>query len=126
MNYWWLGFAAICLIAAAWVGVDMWRFGRAKHRAEHPKAGIADAGGLLYIQGGKTYYKMPKSGQIRKIADFPMDLRPGSPDMVEFTRIMDQARAEHMAEVRQAKMKAEAAMRDTAKIEAEAEAKDAD
>ena len=122
----WLILAGLAAIAAIWVAVDIARFGMAKHKAEHPKAGIADAGGLLYIQGGKTYYKMPKSGTIRKIADYPMDLRPGSPDMVEFTRIMDQARAEHMAEVRQAKMKAEAAMRDTAKIEAEAEAKDAD
>lgn len=122
----WLGLALIAALCAAWLLFDMARFGRAKHKAEHPKAGIADAGGLLYIQGGKTYYKMPKSGTIRKIADYPMDLRPGSPDMVEFTRIMDQARAEHMAEVRQTKMKAEAAMRDTAKLEAEAEARDAD
>ncbi len=113
----WIWAALIALLCAAWVGVDMNRFGRAKHKAEHPTAGVADAGGTLYVQGGKTYYKMPKSGMIRKIAEYPMDLRPGSPDMVEFIRIMDQARAEHLAEVRQDKMKAEAAMRDAARAE---------
>lgn len=118
MNIVWLILAALAGIAAIVVAVDMIRFGRAKHKAEHPKAGIADAGGLLYVQGNKTYYKMPKSGSIRKIADYPMDLRPGSPDMVEFTRLMNQAREEHLADVKEAKVAAVGNMREIAKEEA--------
>ena len=100
------------------LAADMFRFAKAKHDAEHPKAGIADAGGLLYVQGNKTYYKMPKSGSIRKIADYPMDLRPGSPDMVEFTRLMNQAREEHLADVKESKVAAVQNMREVAKEEA--------
>ena len=118
MNIVWLILAALAGIAAILIAVDMIRFGRAKHKAEHPKAGIADAGGLLYVQGGKTYYKMPKSGSIRKLADYEYDLRPGSPDMVEFTRIMNQAREEHLAEIKEAKVAAVQNMREVAKEEA--------
>ena len=118
MSIVWLILAALAGVAAIWIAVDMIRFGRAKHKAEHPKAGIADAGGLLYVQGGKTYYKMPKSGSIRKLADYEYDLRPGSPDMVEFTRIMNQAREEHLAEIKEAKIKAVSNMREVAKEEA--------
>ena len=118
MSIVWLILAALAGVAAIWIAVDMIRFGRAKHKAEHPKAGIADAGGLLYVQGNKTYYKMPKSGSIRKIADYPMDLRPGSPDMVEFTRLMNQAREEHLADVKEAKVAAVGNMREVAKEEA--------
>jgi len=118
MSIVWLILAALAGVAAIVVIVDMIRFGRAKHKAEHPKAGIADAGGLLYVQGNKTYYKMPKSGSIRKIADYPMDLRPGSPDMVEFTRLMNQAREEHLADVKESKVAAVQNMRDVAKEEA--------
>lgn len=118
MSIVWLILAALAGVAAIWIAVDMIRFGRAKHKAEHPKAGIADAGGLLYVQGNKTYYKMPKSGSIRKIADYPMDLRPGSPDMVEFTRLMNQAREEHLADVKEAKVAAVQNMREVAREEA--------
>ena len=118
MSIVWLILAALAGIAAIWIAVDMIRFGRAKHKAEHPKAGIADAGGLLYVQGGKTYYKMPKSGSIRKLAAYEYDLRPGSPDMVEFTRIMNQAREEHLAEIKEAKVAAVQNMREVAKEEA--------
>jgi len=118
MSIVWMILAALAGVAAIWIAVDMIRFGRAKHKAEHPKAGIADAGGLLYVQGNKTYYKMPKSGSIRKIADYPMDLRPGSPDMVEFTRLMNQAREEHLADVKEAKVAAVGNMREVAKEEA--------
>ena len=115
-----LVFAAICLVAAIIIGIDMLRFGRAKRKAENPKSGRVDAGGEIYIQGNKTYYRLPK-GEIRKVADYAMDLRPGSPDMNEFTRLMNLAREEHLAEVKETKIKAEANMREIAKAEAKSE-----
>lgn len=110
----WIIAAAACFILALTVGLDMFRFGRAKEFAENPKAAKSAAGGFLYVQGGKTYYKMPK-GNVRKIADYAMDLRPGSVDMVRFTDILNQAAEEHAQEVREAKEKADAAMREVAK-----------
>jgi hypothetical protein len=104
----------VALIAAAIIGFDMLRFHVAQKRAEDPKALGTAAGGTLFIQGGKTYYTMPK-GERRKIADYAMDLRPGSPDMVMFKRIMQQAADEHAQEVADTKNQAVSNMREVAK-----------
>jgi hypothetical protein len=105
---------AVCLIVAAIIGRDMLRFRKAQKLAESPKALGTDAGGYLYIMGGRTYYKMPK-GAARKVADYAMDLRPGSPDMTRFKRILNNAAEEHAAEVAAMKAKADANMHDIAK-----------
>ncbi len=89
------------------LGADMLRFARAKKRADNPNEVGCDAGGVLYIKAGKTYYDMPNRKGTRKIADYAMDLRPGSVDMNAFTSLMNQAAKEHDDEV--AKTKAEAA-----------------
>ena len=100
-------FAVLAFIVAAFVAYDMARFARAKKRAEKPTAAKADAGGYLFHRGGKTYYKMP-NGTDRKIADTTLDLRPGSPDMIRFTELMELAAKEHETD----KLKS---MRDAAK-----------
>lgn len=89
------------------VAIDLIRFARAKKRADNPSEVGCDAGGMLYIKAGKTYYDMPNRKGTRKIADYAMDLRPGSVDMNAFTSLMNQAAKEHDDEV--AKTKAEAA-----------------
>ena len=106
-------------IGASAVLFDMARFGRAKAKAENPTAAQVDAGGIIYVQGTKTYYKLPK-GEIRKIADYAMDLRAGSVDMNTFTHLLDKARAEHEAEVKATKEDAFRKMGDVAKEEARA------
>jgi hypothetical protein len=83
--------------------IDFIRFGRAK--ARQSKVGKCDSGGTLFIMGGKTYYTMPR-GQRRKIADYPLDLTPGSADMNQFTSIMEQARDEIHKEAKRSKMAA--------------------
>jgi hypothetical protein len=117
LGIFYLCLGGIAIVAAAIVGFDMLRFHVAQKRAENPdKIGTA-AGGVLFIQGGKTYYTLPK-GERRKIADYAMDLRPGSPDMAMFKRIMQQAADEHAKEVADTKTKAMANMREVAKEEA--------
>ena len=106
--------AGLCLIAALFILADMLRFRKAQKVAEKPEALGVDAGGVLFIRGGKTYYKMPK-GTDRKIADFPMDLRPGSVDMNRFTRILDEARKAHDADVAESKAEADKNMREVAR-----------
>jgi hypothetical protein len=104
----------VCFIAATVIGFDMLRFHVAQKRAENPEALGTAAGGVLFVQGGKTYYSLPK-GERRKIADYAMDLRPGSPDMAMFKRIMQQAADEHAKEVAETKNEAMANMREVAK-----------
>ena len=72
------------------------------------------AGGVLFIQGGKTYYNMP-NGVRRKIADYEMDLNPSSPDMRQFTECMETARREHNAEERVKRVNAKREMVKVAK-----------
>lgn len=104
----------VCSLGLLFFLFDILRFRRASKLSENPdKIGTA-AGGLLYIQGNKTYYRMPR-GAIRKIADFRMDLRPGSPDMARFTSVLNQAAEEHAQEVAEAKIKADEAMYAVAK-----------
>ena len=105
---------AVCLIVAVIIGRDMLRFHKAQKLAESPKALGTDAGGYLYIMGGRTYYKMPK-GAARKVADYAMDLRPGSPDMTRFTGILQKAAEAHAKEVAESKAKADANMHEIAK-----------
>lgn len=101
----WFILAIFCFVAVGAVVFDMARFAKKKAKAENPTAGLTDAGGVIYVQGGKTYYRLPK-GEIRKIADYAFDLRPGSPDMIMFLDVLDMAKKEHATEV--AAMKAEA------------------
>ena len=107
----------LAFIIAAVIVFDMLRFHVAQKRAANPEALGTAAGGVLFIQGGKTYYNLPK-GERRKIADYAMDLRPGSPDMAMFKRIMQQAADEHAKEVAETKTDAVANMRELAKEEA--------
>jgi hypothetical protein len=108
---------AICLTIGGIILADMLRFRKRSKAAENPDALGTDAGGVLFLKGDKTYYQMPK-GPIRKIADFRMDLRPGSPDMARFTKILQQASDEHAQEVAETKIKADEAMHAVAKEEA--------
>lgn len=94
MKVFWFIIAILALAGALLVGLDMLRFAMRKRRAESPKSGHTDAGGDIFIEGRKTYYMMP-NGVRRKIADTPLDLRPGSPDMIRFTDLMERARREH-------------------------------
>lgn len=99
--------------------IDLLRFTVAKHRADKGVAGVkTDAGGVLFVEGRRTYYRMP-NGVRRKMADYPMDLTPGSPDMVQFTAVLDQARKLHEAEKRAKRKAALINMRAVAKEEAE-------
>ena len=82
------------ILAFVFTGVDFAKFVRGKRKQEKTDALKCDSGGILFVQGNKTYYNMP-NGERRKIADFAMDLTPGSPDMREFTLLMEQARKEH-------------------------------
>lgn len=79
------------VLLAGFICWDFLRFARAKKKAEKPDGVFVDAGGVLFIQGNKTYYNMP-NGVRRRIADYAMDLTPGSPDMVTFTNIFENAR----------------------------------
>jgi len=98
-----LGLLAIVFI---WVLIDFFRFRKAKAKGKQKaKAANTDAGGTLFVQGNRTYYNMP-NGVRRKIADYPMDLNPGSADMNMFTGIMNQARKESHDESRKAKAQA--------------------
>lgn len=112
-----LGAIVIAGLGAILILADILRFAIAKRKAESPDAVGVHAGGTLYIQGGKTYYRMPK-GQARKVADYAMDLRPGSKDMDMFTEILNQAAVEHDKEVAEAKGAAVQNMREIAKDEA--------
>lgn len=91
--------AAICAIVALYVVVSFARFAaaRAKEAKAAPAGVKVHAGGVLFVEGSKTYYTMP-NGQRRKIADKPLDLSPGSADMVQFTAVLNKAYAEHQAE----------------------------
>jgi hypothetical protein len=98
-----LGLLALVFI---WVLIDFFRFRKAKAKGKkEAKAANTDAGGTIFVQGNRTYYNMP-NGVRRKIADYPMDLNPGSADMNMFTGIMDQARKLAHEDAKQAKKQA--------------------
>ena len=106
------------LFAGLWVLIDFQRFRVAKKKAATKAKEVGtDAGGILLIIGGKTYYDMPNRVR-RKIADYPMDLTPGSADMNQFTAIMEQARKESHEEASNQRKKALRAMHEVAKDEA--------
>jgi hypothetical protein len=107
--------AAICGIALLYLVVSFARFAAArKAEAKAPDGIKTHAGGDLIIQGGKTYYVMP-SGQRRKIADYPMDLTPASPDMQRFEAVLAEAYKKHMAEKDEMHRKAVESMHEVAK-----------
>ncbi len=102
----------LLFLVVAYIFFDFMRFaGKSK---EERKGTKVDAGGVLFIQGSRTYYLMP-NGSRRKIADYPMDLTPGSADMNAFTRIMAKAREEKITEATAKKKSAVANMIKVAK-----------
>jgi hypothetical protein len=110
---------AMVLVVVAYVAYDLYRFTKAS-KGKTPDGIKVDAGGVLFVHGGKTYYQMPK-GVRRKIADYPMDLRPGSPDMNMFTLTMDNARADFVKDKEAQRKEAAVNMRKIAKEEASRE-----
>ena len=92
----------------AFVAIDIARFAK----ASKPDGVKVDAGGVLFVQGNATYYRLP-SGQRRKIADYPFDLTPGSDDMRAFLGVMDKALRDKQAE---ASNKRKAALNNMAKV----------
>ena len=90
--------AVTCLAAFVAYLVGLVRFAAARAKEAKASAGVkVHAGGVLFVEGSKTYYTMP-NGQRRKIADKPLDLSPGSADMVQFTAVLNKAYAEYQAE----------------------------
>ncbi len=114
---WFVIIVLVCL-AILFLGVDFTRFvkGKAKESSKDdgPKGVKVDAGGILFVQGNRTYYNMP-NGTRRKIADYAMDLSPGSRDMNMFTATLDQARKLHQNEQRNIRKEAKLAMESVAK-----------
>jgi hypothetical protein len=116
----WLILGILTLLGAIAILADMARFKVAKTKAESPMAGkfkdLPDC--VLYVQGNKTYWRN-QHGTIHKVADYPMDLRPGSHDMAVFTATMDKARKAHDDEVARQKAEAVGNMAMIAKEEAQ-------
>lgn len=106
--------AVLVLLLIIFLGLDFTRFVVAKGVNDRQNGVKCNSGGILFIQGRKTYYQMP-GGTRRKIADFRMDLTPGSKDMNEFTRIMEQAAKESITEGRAMRKDAKANMLKVAK-----------
>ena len=104
----------LIILLIVFLGLDFTRFVRAAGKNDKLNGVKCNAGGVLFLQGTKTYYQMP-NGTRRKIADYPMDLTPGSRDMNEFTRIMEQAAKEKTTEGRAVRKDAKEAMLKVAK-----------
>lgn len=79
----------IVLAVVFYILIDFYRFTKTKKVEGYQ----TDAGGVLFVQGGKTYYQMPK-GERRKIADYPFDLTHNSSDMKMFLGVMGEAKKE--------------------------------
>lgn len=112
MNIIWLVVIILVILVVLFLGLDFTRFVKAaiKQDDDAKLNGVkVDAGGILFVQGNRTYYQMP-NGSRRKIADYPMDLTPGSRDMNMFTSTLDQARREHHNEQRNVRKEAKQAM----------------
>lgn len=109
--------AAFLGLMLIWLVADLSRFAFARRKANNPAGLKLDAGGVVFIQGNRTYYRMP-NGTRRKLADYAMDLTPGSSDMKMLTATMDQARKAHEAQKRAERKDALTAMRAVAKEEA--------
>jgi len=106
----WLFIGLLTILLAVFIFQDFARFSYRRAKALKKDEGyMTDAGGYLFIQGKRTYYTMP-NGSRRKIADYPMDLTPGSRDMNMFTQTMDQARKETRNEARVMRKEAKANM----------------
>lgn len=107
----WLIVIVLIIFAAIFLGIDFTRFVKAvgKEKKDELNGVKVDAGGVLFVQGNRTYYQMP-NGERRKIADYAMDLTPGSRDMNMFTATLDQARKLHATEQRNVRKEAKQAM----------------
>ena len=113
----WLFIGVMMILLGVFLFQDFARFSYRRARALKKDEGyMTDAGGYLFVQGRKTYYTMP-NGTRRKIADYPMDLTPGSADMNMFTSTMDQARKETANAARVMRKEAKANMEAVAKGE---------
>ena len=69
---------------------------------------------VLIVKSNRTYFRMP-SGKLRRIADYAMDLTPGSADMNMFSNLADRAYQEHENEKRGQKLAAAENMKELAK-----------
>lgn len=110
-------FVCILVCVILYKGIDFTRFvvlKKEQQRRDKVDGLQCHAGGVLFVQGGKTYYNMP-NGVRRIIAEYAMDLTPGSPDMMQFTECMETARREHNAEERRKRVQAKKAMVEVAK-----------
>jgi len=99
------------------LGIDFTRFIQGKNKeaeSNDPQGLKCDSGGVLFVQGNKTYYNMPK-GERRLIAEYAMDLTPGSRDMNMFLATMEQARKEKINEARNERKEAKLRMETVAK-----------
>lgn len=117
MNIIWFIVIILVVLVVLFLGLDFTRYVKAaiKHDKDAKLNGVkVDAGGILFIQGNKTYYSMP-NGERRKIAEYAMDLTPGSRDMNMFTATLDQARKLHTTEQRNVRKEAKLAMESVAK-----------
>ena len=114
MNIIWYGIAGLFVLLVVFLGVDFTRFIVARTKTDEPMGVKCAAGGILFVHGNRTYYNMP-NGVRRKIADYAMDLTPGSRDMNMFSAIMDQAAKEKINEGRVERKKSKEAMESVAK-----------
>lgn len=108
--------ALVFVIVLVYFGIDFFRFSsKRKEAAKKVDGYMTDAGGVLFVQGNRTYYQMP-NGVRRKIADYAMDLSPGSRDMAMFTQIMDEARRQKEAQDTNDRKAAKLAMERVARV----------
>ena len=114
MNVIWFIIAGLFILLVIFLGIDFTRFAVGATKKPDAMGVKCSAGGVLFVQGRKTYYRMP-SGERRTIADFRMDLTPGSKDMNEFTRIMDAAAKSNINQGRADRRKSKEAMAKLAK-----------
>lgn len=105
----------IVFVIVLFYGIDFFRFAKGKSIERKQASALkTDAGGVLFVQGNRTYYNMP-NGERRRIADYAMDLTPGSRDMNQFTQTLDEARRLHENEKRAARKDARINMESVAK-----------
>ena len=108
--------AVFVVLPISVVMFDFLRFSAKRKKSAKKVDGYqTDAGGVLLVQGRRTYYIMPH-GVRRKIADYPMDLSPGSRDMAMFSQIMDEARRQKDAQDTNDRKAAKLAMEKVARI----------
>lgn len=111
----------ILLVAILFVAVNfaIFAFKSDKESRDQHDGVRVDAGGTIFVMGTRTYYQQPK-GKRQLVADYPMDLRPGSPDMNTFLAIMEKAKKQAAIDASNKRKAALTNMRELAKREAQA------